>query len=118
MKKLVLFLALSLSTLATQPALAAYQFTGWVRFDIQMDNGRTYFYPMNADGSNMELSPCLYSRIELNDTGDSFGSLENGRRMMAMALAAKSMGLRVRFGFDTAQAPACRVAELQVEWSQ
>lgn len=83
-----------------------------------MDNGRTYFYPFNADGSYMDLTPCGYSRIELNDSRDAFSSVENAKRIMAMALTAKSMGLRVVLGYDTAQAPGCRVAEIQVEWPQ
>lgn len=119
MKKSIALLALLLCGLASQSGFGGtYQSTGWVRFDIRMDNGRTYFYPFNGDGSYMDLTPCAYSRLELSDSGDAFGSVENARRIMGMALAAKSMGLRVVLGYNTEQAPACRIAELQVEWPQ
>jgi hypothetical protein len=118
MKKASVAVAVLAPMLFSHAAHAAYQLTGWVGFDVRMDNGRTYFYPLNADGSAMSLSPCLYSRVELNDSGDSFGSAENGRRIMSMALTAKALGLRAIIGYDTSQAPACRVAEFQVEWPQ
>jgi hypothetical protein len=100
-----------------QAAHATYLSTGWVRFDIRMDNGVTYLYPTMPNG--VTFSPnCAYGRLELRETGDRFNAPENGKRMYALALTAKAQGLRVNFGYDDADGPSCRLAQLSVEWPQ
>jgi hypothetical protein len=36
--------------------------------------------------------------------------------MMAVLLAAKSQRLRASLGYDDADGPACRLAQLHIEW--
>lgn len=110
-------LAIVLGLLVSPPSQAAYASTGYVRFDIRMDNGVTYLYPVLPN--NATLGPnCTYNRLELRETGDRFNAVENGKRMYALLLTAKAQGLRVNFGYDDADGPACRVAQLYVEWPQ
>jgi hypothetical protein len=113
-------ISICLALTVTSFAHAAWAATGYVKFDIRMDNGMTYFYPALPNGSlSYNLGGnCQYSRLELRDSGDRFNSAENGKRMMAMLLAAKSQGLRVSFGYDDADGPTCRLAQLNVEWPQ
>ena len=111
---LAVFLVAALVSPASQ---AGWANTGFVKFDIKLDNGRTYFIPVLAPGNNLGPT-CAYGRLELRDTGDYFNSVENARRMMATLLTAKSQGLRVNFGFEDQDGPACRVSGIQVEWPQ
>ena len=97
---------------------AAWSETGWVRFDVRMDNGQTYIYPKTPEGSlsyNLGGS-CMYNRLSLDNSGDYFGSVENGKRMYSMLLTAKATGLRVSLGFENASGPVCKLAQLYVEW--
>jgi len=106
-------------TLAAAPAAnAAWAATGFVKFDIRMDNGMTYLYPALPNGSlTYPLDgTCQYHRLEIRDSGDRFNSVENGKRMTALLLAAKTQGLRVNFGYDDQDGPTCRIAQLNVEW--
>ena len=100
--------------LIASAAQAAWVSTGYTDFDIRMDNGRTYFYgvPMAFSLSGN----CLYNRLELNDTGDRFSSVENAKRMMSLILSAKMSGRKVFFGYDDADGPTCRVAQIYVQW--
>src|SRR5690242_15451972 len=103
-----------------QSAHAGWASTGFVRFDIRMDNGMTYLYPKLANGSlGWPLGGnCQYSRLELRESGDRFNAPENGKRMYAMLLTAKAQGLRVDLGYDDADGPTCRLAQVFVEWPQ
>ena len=74
---------------------STYAQTPYVDLVIRMDNGRTYFEGPFTLGGN-----CANNRLELNDGGDKFGSVENGRRMMALILAARTTGLKVSLGYD------------------
>ena len=61
--------------LCAPAAFAAYVTTGMQQnLDIFMDNGVTYFRGDFTTSGN-----CLYNRLELRDTGDYTGSVENGR---------------------------------------
>lgn len=106
--------------LVTMPAQAAWVSTPFTEVNIRMDNGVTYFYPSNpaANGSlNYPLGGnCLNSRLELRDTGDRFNSIENARRIMALILSARMAAKRVMLGYDDTDGPACRIAQVIVEW--
>jgi hypothetical protein len=98
-------------------ANAAWSSTGFTAVDIRMDNGVTYFYP-NYNGSlSYPLNGnCMYSRLELRDTGDRFNSAENGKRMMALILSARLVGKLVSLGYDDTDGPGCRIAQVIVQW--
>jgi hypothetical protein len=102
--------ALAACTIAL-PAQAAYVTTGWLSaLQINMDNGRTYF-----SGGFTSTGNCLYDRLELRDSGDYFGSVENARRMYALILAARAQDKRIRLGYNDTDGPECRVAEVWIE---
>jgi hypothetical protein len=105
-------LLFALAVLLPMPsAFAAYLTTGFVQdIDIYMDNGVTYFGGFTTTGS------CLYNRLELRDTGDYSSSVENGRRMYALILSARLAGKAVRLGYNDTDGPACRIAEVWVQW--
>lgn len=102
----------------TSVAQAAWVSTGFVDFDIRMDNGVTFFYPALPNGSQSWPlgGNCLYSRLEINNAGDKFGSVDNAKRMMALLLTAKTSGLKANFGYDDAEGPSCRLAQVFVQW--
>lgn len=105
-------LLISAALLANSPANAAYVTTGYVSdLDISMDNGKTYFRGFPVSGN------CLYERLELRDTGDYFGSVENAKRMYVAILSARLTGKRIRLGYNDTDGPECRVAEVWVEWN-
>lgn len=59
---------------------------------------------------------CLYDRLELRDSGDYFGSVENGRRMYALILSARMQDKRIKLGYNDTDGPGCRVAEVWIDW--
>lgn len=97
--------------LAAAPANATYQTTGYVTdLGIDMDNGVTYFRGFTTIGN------CAYNRLELRDTGDYFGSVENARRMYALILSARLSGKAINLGYNDTDGPNCRVAEVWINW--
>jgi hypothetical protein len=91
-------------------AEAAYVNTGFLTaLQIYMDNGVTYFGGFTTSGS------CLYNRLELRDTGDYSGSVENGRRMYALILSAQLAGKAIKLGYNDTDGPGCRIAEVWIE---
>lgn len=97
--------------LSVFPAHATYQTTGYVTdLEIDMDNGVTYFRGFTTLGN------CTYNRLELRDTGDYFGSVENGRRIYALILSARLSGKAVNLGYNDTDGPNCRVAEVWIQW--
>jgi|SRR5882724_4087183 len=78
--------------------------------DIWADNGVTYFAGFTTSTN------CAYSRLELRETGDYYGNVENGRRIYATILAAKITGLAFSLGYNDGDGPACRVASVHVQW--
>jgi hypothetical protein len=103
---------LAVAVLCTPAAFAAYVTTGMQQnLEIFMDNGVTYFRGDFATSGN-----CLYNRLELRDTGDYTGSVENGRRMYALVLAARMAGKAVQLGYNDTDGPNCRIAEVWVQW--
>ena len=117
MRALKWTLALALAAFSSN-ASAAWVATGFVKFDIRFDNGVLYIYPKQPNGSlSWPLGGnCQWSRLQIDNGGDHFNSAENGKRMYGMLLAARSQGLRVDLGYDDASGPACRLAQLYVEW--
>jgi hypothetical protein len=104
---LVLFVSFSLNT----SVLAAYVQTSWIPdLQISMDNGVTYFRGFTTGGN------CQNDRLELRESGDYFGNVENGRRMYAAILAARLAGKAIRLGYNDTDGPDCRVAEVWVDW--
>ena len=96
---------------ATQAAHAGYVTTGWLdNLQIHMDNGVTYLSGFTASGN------CSYNRLELRDTGDYFGSAENGRRIYSLLLAARLSDKRINLGYNDTDGPNCRVAEVWIDW--
>lgn len=89
-----------------------YQSTGFTTLYISADNGVTYFYPTGYT----TLGTCQYNRLELRETGDYYGDVENGRRMYAMILVAQLTGKLIELGYNDGDGPACRVASVQVQW--
>lgn len=114
------YLACGLLLSAAVSAQAAWVSTPFTAVNIRMDNGVTYFYPPNpAENGSLNYplgGNCLNSRLELRDTGDRFNSVENARRIMALILSARMAGKRVMLGYDDADGPACRIAQVIVEW--
>lgn len=104
----------ALFVLSVDEAQAAWASTEFFDVDIYMDNGKTYF--RSAEGSLVLGGNCLHNRLELRETGDRFEAVENGRRIMALILAAKLAGKRVSLGYDDTDGPTCRVAQVRVEW--
>jgi hypothetical protein len=115
-----LFVSILIAIVVSPNAEAAWASTGFVRFDVRMDNGMTYIYPKLPNGSlGWALGGnCQYSRLELRESGDRFNAPENGKRMYALLLTAKAQGLRVDLGYDDTDGPTCRLAQLFVEWPQ
>jgi len=74
-----------------------------------MDNGKTYF-----TGDFTSTCNCLYDRLELRDTVEYFGSVENARRMYALILSARAQDIRL--GYNDTDGPECKVAEVWIEW--
>jgi len=116
--KWILASALAIAALSST-AHAAWAATGFVKFDIRMDNGVTYLYPALPNGSlSYPLGGnCQWNRLVIDNAGDNWGSVENGKRMYAMLLTARAQGLRVDFGYDDTSGPHCRLAQLFVEWN-
>lgn len=106
--------ALLMAVLLVSPVVWAgnYQSTGFTTLNIVADNGVTYFYPANGT----IVSPCLYNRLELRETGDYYGNVENGRRMYAMILVAQMSGKLIELGYNDGDGPACRIASVHVQW--
>src|SRR5690349_8681741 len=76
-------------------AQATYQRTDYLSpINIFMDNGVTYFNGFTTTGT------CAYNRLMLNDTGDYYGSIENGRRMYALIVAAQLAGKAISLGYN------------------
>ena len=97
---------------AATPAQAAYVTTGWLSaLQITMDNGLTFF-----SGGFTTTGNCLYDRLEIRDSGDYFGSAENGKRMYALILSARMQDKRIRLGYNDTDGAGCRVAEVWIEW--
>jgi len=97
--------------LCASTAHAGYVTTGWVaNLQVQMDNGVTYLTGFTTSGS------CQYNRLELRDTGDYFGSVENGKRMYALILAARLSDRSINLGYNDTDGPNCRVAEVWINW--
>jgi hypothetical protein len=59
---------------------------------------------------------CANNRLELRETGDYFGNVENGRRIYALVLSAKMQGATVTFGYNDTDGPNCRVSGVRVSW--
>ena len=92
-------------------AQATYQRTDFLSpINIYMDNGVTYFNGFTTTGS------CAYNRLMLNDTGDYYSSVENGRRMYALIVAAQLAGKAISLGYNDGDVPNCRVAEVYIQW--
>ena len=108
-------LLLASSVLAPTAHATTWTSTGWVQFDIRMDNGETYIYPVLPNGTSLGGN-CLYGRLRLAETGDRFNAVENGRRMMALLVTAKTMKLRANLGYDSDDGSNCRLAQLSIEW--
>jgi len=89
-----------------------YQSTGFTTLNIVADNGVTYFYPAGFTS----LGTCLYNRLELRETGDYYGNVENGRRMYAMILAAQLTGKLIELGYNDGDGPGCRISGVQIQW--
>lgn len=99
--------ALALSTVAQ----ATYQQTGYITpINIYMDNGVTYFSGFATVGN------CAYNRLMLNDTGDFYSSVENGRRMYALIVAAQLAGKAINLGYNDTDGPNCRLSEVYIQW--
>jgi hypothetical protein len=113
MRKIASTSVLTAAVLSLSPtAFAAYVTTGFVDdLDIRMDNGYTFF-----TGNFTTSGNCQYDRLEIRDTGDYFGSVENGRRMYALILAARLAGRPIKLGYNDTDGPECRVAEVWVQW--
>lgn len=104
---------LAAALLVSQIAWAGnYQSTGFTTLNITADNGVTYFYPAGVT----IVGTCQYNRLELRETGDYYGNVENGRRMYAMILAAQLTGKLIELGYNDGDGPACRIASVQVQW--
>ena len=95
-----------------EPAFAAFQSTPFTTIDIEADNGVTYFYPWGYT----TVGNCLYNRLELRETGDFYGDVENGRRIYAMILSAQIAGKPISLGYNDTDGPGCRIAKVQVQW--
>jgi len=106
---------LALALLAPTTRATTWSSTGWVQFDIRMDNGETYIYPVLPNGATLGGN-CLYGRLRLAETGDRFNAVENGRRMAALLITAKTMKLRANLGYDSDDGSNCRLAQLTIEW--
>jgi len=52
----------------------------------------------------------------MRDSGDYSGSVENSKRMFAFILAAKAQVRKIRLGYNDADGPACRLAQVGVQW--
>ena len=92
-------------------AQATYQTTGYLSpINIHIDNGVTYFGGFTTSGN------CAYNRLMLNDGGDYYGSIENGRRMYALIVAAQLSGKAINLGYNDTDGPNCRLAEVWVQW--
>jgi hypothetical protein len=112
MKRIPAFVMAVLFALVYGSALAAYQSTPFTTINIVADNGVTYLYP----GGYTTLNTCLYNRLELRETGDYYGNVENGRRIYAMILAAQLSGKLISLGYNDTDGPGCRVSGVQVQW--
>lgn len=116
-KNLLVAAAVIVSALSSTNVFGAWVSTGFTAVNIRMDNGVTYFYPDNNGSLSYPLGGnCMYNRLELRDTGDRFNSVENGKRIMALILSARMSGKLVSLGYDDTDGPACRVAQVIVQW--
>jgi hypothetical protein len=97
--------------LAPAVTLAAWQSSGPIpSLSIYSDNGVTHFSGFTTTGN------CAYNRLELRETGDYFGNVENGRRIFALVLAAQLEGRLVSLGYNDTDGPGCRVSSVTVQW--
>jgi len=102
----------------SQHSLAGWGSTGWVESDevvIHMDTGKTFF-TITAEVTTLNSAICEHSRLELRDTGDYYNSTENAARMFSLILTAKTLGKRIKLGYNDGDGPQCRVAQAQVDW--
>jgi hypothetical protein len=112
MKRTTAPIVAALLVLDSGSAFAAYQSTPFTTVNIVADNGVTYVYPAGYT----TLNTCLYNRLELRETGDYFGNVENGRRIYAMILAAQLAGKPISLGYNDTDGPGCRISGVQVQW--
>ena len=92
-------------------AWANYQATDYLTtIDVYSDNGVTYFSGFTT------VPTCSNNRLELRETGDYFGNVENGRRIYAAILAAKISGRPFSLGYNDSDGPYCRVSSVHVQW--
>jgi hypothetical protein len=92
-------------------AQAAPVDTGWVKFDMRVDDGTTYVYPRLSNGawSYVLAGNCQFNGLVLTNAVD--------RHLYDMLLTAKEQGLRVNLEYDDRDGPVCRVAHLYIEWA-
>jgi hypothetical protein len=105
-------MAVALGLIAPVPAAQAARVdTGWVKFDMRMDNGTTYVYPRLANGSwsYVLAGNCQFNGLVLTDAED--------KHLYDLLLTAQEQGLRVNLGYDDTDGPVCRVAHLHIEWA-
>jgi hypothetical protein len=112
MKRIPALILMFLLALVCGPVFAGYQSTPFTTVNIIADNGVTYFYPAGYT----TLNGCLYNRLELRETGDYYGNVENGRRIYAMILAAQLSGKLISLGYNDTDGPGCRISGAQVQW--
>jgi hypothetical protein len=111
MKRRVQFLLVPLLLLSST-AWAGFQSSPFTTLNILVDNGVTYFYPAGYT----TLGNCAYNRLELRETGDYYGNVENGRRIYALILAAQLAGKAISLGYNDTDGPGCRISGVQVQW--
>ena len=98
--------------LLSSTAWAGWQSTPFTTINILADNGVTYFYPYGYTTQGN----CAYNRLELRETGDYYGNVENGRRIYAMILSAQLAGKLISLGYNDTDGAGCRITSVQVQW--
>src|SRR5262245_14081784 len=103
--------AVSLALTGVVPAAQAARVdTGWVKFHLRTDQGNTYVYPRQSDGTLSYVlgGNCQFNGLLLTGTGDP---------LYGMLQTAKEQGLRVSLEYDDTGGPVCRVAHIYIEWA-
>jgi hypothetical protein len=101
---------LALLVVVLAPAAhAARVETGWVEFELRMDQGRTYVYP--------RVSSNAPSRIFAGNCQFNALVLAGNAELHAMLLTAQEQRLRVSLGYDDRDGPLCRLSHLYIEWA-
>ncbi|MFL6604612.1 MAG: hypothetical protein ACJ8R9_25205 [Steroidobacteraceae bacterium] len=59
---------------------------------------------------------CSNNRLEIRESGDYYGNLENNKRLFALVLTAQATGKPMQLIYNDTDGPGCRLEGVLVQW--